>query len=79
MNDNHEPDGLDVAVSHLRALNRRQDFFEAVARTMKNYQDALVSASYSRPLTGEERTIVEKHLGSSRIGCLGIENQRQFP
>jgi len=47
MNENHELDGLDVAVSHLKKLNQRQDFFEAVAQTMKNYRDALVGAGFT--------------------------------
>jgi hypothetical protein len=47
MNDRHEPDGLDVAISHLKNLNQRQDFFEAVAQTMRNYWDALVRAGFS--------------------------------
>jgi hypothetical protein len=47
MNDRHEPDGLSVAVSHLNKLNQRQDFFETVAQTMRNYYDALVRAGFT--------------------------------
>lgn len=47
MNGKHEPDGLDVAVSHLDRLNQRQDFFDVVARTMKNYYDALIGAGFT--------------------------------
>ena len=47
MNDRPEPDGLDVAVSHLKNLSQRQDFFEAVAQTMKSYWDALVGAGFT--------------------------------
>ena len=47
MTDKHEPNGLDVAVSHLKSLGRRKDFFEAVAQTMKSYYDALVRAGFT--------------------------------
>ena len=47
MSEKHEPDGLDVAVSHLTKLNQRRDFFEAVAQTMKSYWDALVKTGFT--------------------------------
>ena len=47
MNDRPEPDGLDLAVSHLKNLSQRGDFFEAVAQTMKSYFDALVNVGFT--------------------------------
>ena len=47
MNDRPEPDGLDVAVSHLKNLCQRQDFFESVAQTMKSYWDALIGTGFT--------------------------------
>ncbi|MCD6321501.1 MAG: hypothetical protein J7L77_00600 [Clostridiales bacterium] len=47
MQENKEPNYLDAAVYGLNELNKRKDFFDTIAETMKNYYDALISVGFT--------------------------------